>query len=457
MYSVYRLLTVLTTPFLPLLLQWRLHRGKEDAARLQERLGHSNAQCPMPNLLWIHAASMGESASMLPLIDAFLAKHPEWQVMVTTVTVTSAKLMATKLPPRAFHQFAPLDNPAVLRRFFAHWQPQLAFWIESELWPNMAKMTPCPMHLINARMSERSFRRWQLCPSLLREMLQCFTAIFPQSEADAARFQTIIKRGAIAAGVAEGIGGVSPLTVINCLGNLKYDAPPLTCDETELATLQASLGNRPFWLASSTHAGEEEQIAQVHLALKKTYPDLLTILVPRHAPRGDAIAAMLHERSLQLVQRSKNKTIKTQHPTEQGEAARAVGESEARGRIPPQIEIYLADTMGELGLFYRLSEIVFIGGSLVPHGGQNLLEPARLNCAILCGQHMHNFAAVTAEMLRENAVIQVADAPALTAKVSTLLADKSLRESYAKAAAQAVQKHSGIVEALLQNIAGRVA
>ena len=448
MYSFYRALTLLITPLLPLLLQWRLRRGKEDAARLSERLAlglSGTEQGEAIPLLWVHAASMGESASVLPLIDAFLAKHPDWRVMVTTVTVTSAKLMAEKLPPRAFHQFAPLDNPIVLKRFFAQWKPQLAFWIESELWPNMAKMTPCPMYLINARMSERSFRRWKICPSLLREMLQCFNAIFPQSEADAERFRTLGAQRVI------------------CLGNLKYDAPPLSCDVVELEKLRTAIGNRPVWLASSTHTGEEEQIAEVHIALKKEYPDLLTMIVPRHAPRGDAIAAMLRERGLSVRQRSKqnqesrieNQERKGGQESDNFSARQRLGSlREAGGEAQEQLkeEIYLSDTMGELGLFYRLSTIVFIGGSLVPHGGQNLLEPARLNCAIICGPHMHNFAAVMQEMQQADAVISVENAAELQQQVAMLLHSEEKRKALAAAAERAVQKHNGMVEALLKKI-----
>ncbi len=412
MYPFYRLLTLFAGPFLPALLRHRLRRGKEDDLRLRERLGFASAPRPAGNLLWVHAASMGESLSALPLIEAFLTRHPGWHVLITTVTVTSASAMQQRLLSRTVHQFAPLDHPAVLSRFLSHWKPDLTFWIESELWPNMVQETRkhCPMYLINARMSERSFRRWQVIPSFARDMLGSFLGVFAQSRTDADRFTALGAKG------------------VEYKGNLKYDTPPLGCDESVLVQLRRAIGDRPVWLAASTHEGEEIQIASVHRELKAQFPDLLTFIVPRHAPRGALLTSQLREQHFVTVRRSGGEPITS------------------------DTEIYLADTMGELGLFYRLSPIVFMGGSLVPHGGQNMLEAARLGCAVITGPHTQNFTAICDELEQEGALLRVSDARNLQECVSNLLADNALRRQYADAALESVSHHSGIVDALLNSI-----
>jgi 3-deoxy-D-manno-octulosonic-acid transferase len=353
---------------------------------------------------------MGESLSALPLIEAFLQRHPDWQVVVTTVTVTSARLMAEKLPAGAVHRFAPLDHPWVLRRFFAQWQPDVALWIESELWPNMVRMCPCPLFLVNARLSERSFRRWRFAQGLLAGMLTRFIAIFPQSEPDAARFAAFVSAD-----------------MLHTLGNLKYDAPPLECDEAELAALRHAIGARPVWLAASTHEGEEAIIAEAHRLLAQEFPDILTLIVPRHAPRGEAIAAMLRSFGA-VAQRSKNESPH------------------------PESSFYLADTMGELGLFYRLSGIAFLGGSLVPHGGQNLLEAARLDCALLSGTHTHNFAAIAAALEAAQALTRVTDAGTLAQAVAAILGNPAQRQQQATAAAEVASQQSGVVARVLDAV-----
>lgn len=413
MYKIYHLLTRMAGPFLPLWLRYRLHKGKEEALRLQERLGHAGVSRPAGKLLWVHAASMGESASALPLITAFLARYSDWQVLITTVTVTSAALMAQKLPPRAMHQFAPLDHPAVLRRFLDHWRPDYTLWVESELWPHMVQMTKqtgCGMSLVNARMSERSFRRWRWALPLFSAMMSRFDAIFPQSEEDVARFHKL------------GSGNVE------YLGNLKYDTPPLSASLVEVESLQALLAGRPHWLAASTHPGEERMVGEIHAALKAKHPGLLTLIVPRHAERGDEITAQLRSQGLRVSQRARQEAL------------------------DPATDIYLADTMGELGVFYRLSNIAFIGGSLVPHGGQNLLEAARLGCAVLCGPHMQNFAALCAGMDAENALLHAVDKQDLLRQLDWLLKDTEAQQHLAEAALKAVQRQSGGTQVILERI-----
>ena len=415
MYSLYRALTVCFAPFLPLLLRLRLAKGKEDASRMNERLGHAVRVRPTDKILWVHASSMGESASALPLIEAFLKQRPNWQVLVTSVTLTSARMLAEKLPTGALHQFAPLDEPTAIARFLERWQPDAALWVESELWPNMAIMTAatgCPMFLANARLSERSFKRWKLAKPLFLQIMACFKGIYPQSAVDAERF------AALGAENSE------------MLGNLKYDVPALTADTTALKALTATIGKRPVWLAASTHAGEEAQILAAHRILKGLIPDILTIIVPRHAVRGAEVAAIIRAEGCQTAIRSAYETIL------------------------PQTEVYLADTMGELGLFYRLCPVAFIGGSLVPHGGQNVLEAAKLGCAIIIGMHTHNFAVICQEFVEAQACYQIENAALLAEKVGMLLSNATTRKNLTDAAAKVVARHGGVMAQLLTKLEG---
>lgn len=395
MLVAYRLFSRLASLIVPVVLWLRARRGKEEAARLPERFGKSTLMRPAGTLVWFHAASMGESISVFPLIERLVKTHPAIHVLLTTVTVTSAKTAAARLPERAFHQYIPVDLPRATERFIAHWKPDLAIWVESEFWPNQMhamRRTGKPMLLLNARISERSEKRWRNAPRTIRTLLSFFAAILAKSEEDAARLRAL--------------GAIS----VECLGNLKFSSPALEADEAQMAKLKKQIGDRPFWLAASTHPGEEEQIAQAHRSLKTIFPDLLTMIVPRHSVRGDEIHTLLRGQGWQIAQRGK------------GEA------------IAPETDIYLADTMGELGQFYRLADIVFIGGSLVPHGGQNPFEPARLHAAVLYGPHMHNFKEFCAELEKAGGALQVNNAADLAGKVEMLLRHPDQRNAAADAA-----------------------
>jgi 3-deoxy-D-manno-octulosonic-acid transferase len=253
------------------------------------------------------------------------------------------------------HQFVPVDLPSAVAQFLDHWRPELALWVESELWPNLALATRgrgIPMILVNARLSARSEARWRAVPGLIRPILSSFALCLAQDETQAERFRRLGARRVIS------------------VGDLKAAAGPLAADPRQLALLRRQTGERPCWLAASTHAGEEEIAAEAHSVVARTHPGLLTIVAPRHPARGAAIAAMLRGRGLRV-------------------ARRAAGEP-----ISASTEIYLADTMGELGLFFPLAGIAFIGGSLVPKGGHNPFEAARLDCTILHGPDMRNCAAM---------------------------------------------------------------
>jgi len=413
MLPLYRLATDLTGPFIRLYLAQRRSKGKEDAARFDERLGKSSVPRPSGRLIWLHAASVGESQSMLPLITHLLTRYPDIHVLFTTGTVSSARLIAGQLPDRVIHQYVPVDRMAYVRRFLDHWKPDVALWAESEFWPNLISETQArgiPMVLVNGRISPRSFAGWQRARGLIKSLLQNFEMCLGQTQGDAERLK---KLGA---------------NRFKCVGNLKFASPPLDADADELARLQSLLGDRPRWLAASTHAGEEEIAADVHRALGGRHPGLLTIIVPRHPDRGPEILSTLSGSDLSIGLRSRG-----DQPT-------------------PETEIYIADTLGELGLFFRLANIVFMGKSLVPLGGQNPLEPLRLECAVLHGPHMANFKLMAEEMAAAGAAVTVGSATELAEAVGRLLTDADARTALITKGREYVSAHNAVVDAVGKEI-----
>jgi 3-deoxy-D-manno-octulosonic-acid transferase len=411
MYFLYKFLTTLAAPVVPSLLQRRLARGKEDENRFSERLGKASIPRPAGKLLWIHAASVGEANAALPLVDVLLAQAQPPQILLTTGTVTSARLMQERLPKPAIHQFVPVDTPQAVESFLSYWQPDAGLWVDSEFWPNLimkAKARGVVMGVINARMSERTYLAWWLCQPLIRQLLSCFSFCFAQSEADMERLS------------------IHGMRTVKHVGNLKYDAAPLPFSERDILLLKSDIGARPLWLAASTHPGEEAIIARVHTALKQSIPNLLTVIIPRHAERGDAIAGELSPRM--IARRSKQQVI------------------------TPATEIYLADTMGELGLFYRLCPIAFIGGSLVEHGGQNPLEPARLGAAIILGPHTQNFIDICKGLELAHGCIRVQDENALRDAVKNLLSEPKHAQELAERAFAHVQGQAGQVTRIMNEL-----
>jgi 3-deoxy-D-manno-octulosonic-acid transferase len=407
----YRLGVTLMTPAASGLLLWRRGKGKEDPTRLGERRGHAGRTRPEGPLVWLHGASVGETLSILPLVERLTRRGIT--VLVTSGTRTSAQLVARRLPPGAIHQFMPLDVPLYIRRFLDHWRPDLALFAESELWPNFVHALDrrgVPLVLINARLSERSFRRWMRVPQAAEAMLSRFAFCLAQSPGDAERLQRL---GAPRVSIA---------------GNLKFDSPAPPADPRTVASLQALTAGRPVWMAASTHPGEEEAAIAVHRALVKRYPDLLTIVAPRHPQRGPDIAAMAQESGLVSARRSE-------------------------GMQPDRaVDFYVADTIGELGLFYRLVPLVFVGGSLVPHGGQNPIEPAKLGAAILHGPHVHNFTDVYAAIDRARGALPVNDARALAGALAELLADPGRMRAMGRAGKAAVEGLGGALERTIRAI-----
>jgi 3-deoxy-D-manno-octulosonic-acid transferase len=413
--AAYRGLTTLIGPLLPLYLAGRRARGKEDGARFGERLGRAGAARPAGPLAWMHAASVGEAVSLLSLIERLARERPTLNLLVTTGTVTSARLLETRLPAgEARHQFVPVDRPRYVRRFLDHWRPDLAIWIESELWPNLVASTQArgiPTVLLNGRMSQRSYERWRRWPGLITPLLGRFALCLGQDAAQAARFAELGARDA------------------GTVGNLKSAAAALPADAPELARLGGEIDARPRWLAANTHPGEEEAVAAVHRMLRPRHPDLLTIMAPRHPVRAPEIAAVLRRRGLSVACRSQDDAI------------------------TPDIAVYLADTLGEMGLFYRLADIAFIGGSLTPVGGHNPLEAALLGCAILHGRDMSNCITAAEELAAAGGAVTVGGVEELAGALDRLLSDPIERRRRGKAAGAVAARDNGV----LDNVLGRLA
>lgn len=413
-FQGYALLGRLVTPLVRHYLRRRLAQGREEAARLGERLGRTNVARPDGPLLWIHAASVGEAQSTLPLIERLQRDWPGFTILMTSGTVTSARLMGERLPPRAIHQYVPVDLPGAVGAFLGHWRPDVALFVESEFWPGLLRAAATRgtrLVLLNGRISADSYDGWRRARPVIRGLLNCFDLIAARSPEDRERL--------------EGLGAEGVLT----LGDLKAAAPPLSADPAELARLWAMIGERPRWLAASTHAGEERMAGDTHRALKARVPGLLTLIAPRHPHRAAAIRRELEALGLAVAQRSKGNTI------------------------TGATDVYIADTIGELGLWYRLAEVVFVGGSLVAHGGQNLLEPAKLDCAILSGPHTANFARVAAEMTAAGAMREVGGPAALTAAVAELLSDANATQALAAAAAGYAAAQADILDRILGALA----
>lgn len=368
--AFYNLLLQPSAPLLRLVLKRRLARGKEDAARINERMGQASIARPDGQLVWLHAASVGESLSLLALIDDLRQRRPDLSLLLTTGTVTSAELMAKRLPAGVMHQFMPVDHPRWVRKFIDHWHPDAVIWSESEFWPNIlreVKQRHIPAILVNARMSVASYHRWKRVRGFARSVLSAFDVCLAQTLREAQQLADLGARK------------------VDSVGNLKYAAQPLPDNEQARAVLQTAIGQRPLLLWASTHPGEEDIAAATHVALAPDVAGVLTIIVPRHPVRGDDIAAAIAARGLKVAQRSK-------------------------GALPDAAcDIYVADTLGELGVFYRLCPTVVMGGTFADIGGHNPIEPAQLGAVVICGPQLYNFSVIREDFVAAKAMIEVID------------------------------------------------
>lgn len=416
--NIYKILSLLAWPALRVLPTLRLRDGKEIKGRTTERFGTPTSLRPDGKIVWFHAASNGEALSAIPLIHAFLEKNPDLNILITTMTVTAANLVDRRLggDERIIHQFIPYDHPSWIKKFHKHWHPNMAVWVESELWPNhlnTLKENNIPAVLVNARLSDKSVKRWFWVQDFFQGMMVCFNTILAQTSRDRDNLNIL------------------GLDNIQSVGNLKDMAPALPFDPVAADDIRGVIEARTCILFASTHDPEEEIARDIHIELKKQNPDLLTIIIPRHPKRGEAIASELNKGDLNIARRSL--------------------------KMSPRMDtdIYVADTLGEMGLFYHLCPIVFVGNSMgtKPGGGHNLMEPAWFDCAILSGDDLHNFSIQADEMPQDNACIIVRNADELSNKLKELINNPDVKINLQQNAKSYVQhKQSSGLSAILDAI-----
>ncbi len=392
--ALYAAAATLATPMLRLWIARRVRTGHELPDRVAERRGVETGARPGGRVLWLHASSVGETNSVLPVLSALARLEPEATLLMTTGTVNAAALLAARLPvlgleARVLHRFAPWDVPAWVARFLDHWRPDAVAFVESEVWPNLlaaCRARRIPVMLVNARLSARSLARWRLLGGAGRTVFTGFARAQAQSATDADRLRAMA------------------LTDIPLTGNLKFAAAPLPVDPVELSRLRAVIGDRPRWLASCTHPGEEQMVLAAHEKMVGDVPDLLTIIVPRHPHRGVEVQRL------------------------------APGPRRGAGEDPSDGQgIWIGDTLGELGLYYSLVGHAFIGGSMVPMGGQNPLEAARLGCATAIGPYTENQLEAVGMLERAGALEAVGDVESLTGWSARMLREPAARDLAAQA------------------------
>lgn len=415
-FWLYKKTMTLGTPFLKAYLSARVRQGKEDPTRLNERMGVPSRPRPAGPLIWIHVASVGEAQSIMSLIDLMLAQNASLNILVTSVTKTSAGLLSQKLPPRAFHQYAPVDHPDWIRNFLDHWNPNMALWVESELWPtmlNFLKKRHIPAALLNAHMSPSSYRNWKRVPQMMKQLLSVFLVILAQSKQDADYYSNFTGHNVVVT------------------DNIKYAAKPLPYDATAYENLKIAIGTRHVWLYASTHDGEEELAASVHKELASKWPNLLTIIAPRHPDRRAEVLKTIQNSSLKACLRGANKTLPQRDD-----------------------QVYIADTMGELGLFYKLAPLAVIGRSFSNDGGggHNPIEAALLDCAVLHGPHIQNMSELYKEMDEDDAALEVKAPEQLASIIETFFADKNKLDALRKTGFEFAQAKAGVIKKVLEEL-----
>jgi 3-deoxy-D-manno-octulosonic-acid transferase len=403
--TTYRWAGAIAYPFIGTYVAWRASKGKEDRSRRRERYGQSARRRPPGPLVWMHAASVGETNAVVPLIERIL--ESDINLVLTTGTVTSAKVADDRLGGRIIHQYVPLDLKPAVSNFLDHWRPDLAIIAESEIWPMTILELGArrvPQVLVNGRLSDRSYASWKKRAFLAEALFENLAHVVAQSEVDGERFASL---------------GARPVTVS---GNLKVDTTPLPVDDAALGQLRRQIGARRTWAAVSTHDGEEAIAGEVHAMLKRGHPHLLTIIVPRHPERAGDIVALLTARGLKVARRS------LQEP------------------IVSDTDVYLGDTIGEMGLYLRLTEIAFVGRSLTAEGGQNPLEPAMLHTAVLSGVNVQNFRDAYQRLIDRGGAKLVRDRDMLAGAVNFLLKNPTARRDMIAAGTAAVDDMRGALD-----------
>ncbi len=416
MYALYRQLTYMGGCLFALLLIIRKNKGRESTTRYIEKKAVISQKRPKGKLLWIHGASVGEAQSALILIKKIIKDYPNTNILITTGTLTSAQLMSKALPKNALHQFYPLDHPKWVKNFLNHWKPNAILWMESELWPNMLyeiRKSNIPAILVNARLSDKSFKIWKIFPKFSKNILSSFNKILCQTSKDKNKFDQI---GAFKTIVTD---------------NLKYSSAPLVFNKNDLGKIIKSIGNREIWLYASTHEGEEEIAHIIHKKLKKDFPKILTIIVPRHPERRDDIKNNCSLYNLKTTYRGVNKILPKNDD-----------------------DIYVVDTLGELGLFYKISPIAVIGRSLSNDGGggHNPIEAAQLNCAVIHGCNIQNLQQIYDNMDEEGAAIMVENSKQLYKTIKNLIKDKSELKKLESKALEFANKKTHVIDNVMKEL-----
>lgn len=408
---LYRCAGAAAYPLIGSYVTWRVAKGKEDRSRSRERYGFTRRERPNGPLIWVHAASVGETIAVMPLVESILAYGVN--IVLTTGTVTSAKVAEERLGDRIIHQYVPLDLKPAVSRFLDHWRPDLAIIAESEIWPMTILELGArhvPQVLVNGRLSDRSFASWKKRTNIAEALFENLAHVVAQSEVDGQRFKEL---------------GARPVSVS---GNLKVDTNPPPADQQALDVLRQQIGKRPTWAAVSTHEGEEAVAAEVHTTLAVRHPGLLTIIVPRHPERADALAEQFAAMGLKVARRSAGEPVQ------------------------PDTAILLGDTIGEMGLYLRLTEIAFVGRSLTSQGGQNPLEPAMLDTAVLSGRNVQNFRDSYQRLLDKGGAKLVRDRAMLAAAVNFLLTNETARRDMMAAGKATVDEMRGALARTLKSL-----
>ena len=410
---LYRIIMTIGTPIIELTLLIRGWLGKEDPTRVKERRGKTQIARPSGKLLWLHASSVGESIAALVLIEKLIKMNPSMTILLTTGTLTSAKLLTTRLPERVIHQFAPLDRPAWVQTFLNHWRPGLVLIMESEFWPTQIqqiKNRNIPIIVVNARLSKRSYARWQWTLEISRSLFGSLDLVIATNPEQAQRF---INLGA-------------PYVEVG--GNLKRSAAKLSLNKKLVAEISKQVGARKLWLAASTHEGEDLTVIRTQKLLQAQFPDLLTIIVPRHPKRGSSIQRLGEANGLFVSRRALNEeiTLKT--------------------------NLYVADTLGEMSIFFDVAPYVFVAGSLVPVGGHNPIEPAHFNCSIFFGPLMAKNQEIADEMIRLKAALQMETNGSLAKLLEDLFNDNELATMLSTNAKEYAENGDAILESVFDSI-----